>query len=279
MQRPTLDIERVTRSLQVCLDQLRIVIDAVSDVQWSPSRGYLFLVYRSVLRRQHDAVGCIVDLVRRNQGLIAVGLLRPACEELIWIRYLVKIDPELAEEIVSNKLVRELHESLAVQHESNAKLGIADYGLPQPDERRATEAEQALQHIGRKLGWPLRSNQCLPSVRFLAEKSNSLELYKFLYNATSRSVHFTVSNYLRMVWGDSGSFSIRSNNFADYWHAFALYWGYSLLRDTYIELEEHVGIPELVMDESTAQAFQSAQEDVLAIGPVPLITSAELKWR
>jgi hypothetical protein len=43
---------------------------------------------RSILRRQLDCLEVAVDLVESQRGYAAVPLLRPSCEELLWLRYI-----------------------------------------------------------------------------------------------------------------------------------------------------------------------------------------------
>lgn len=54
-----------------------------------------YLVCRCVLRRQCEALEAIVNLVSSGEAHSSVPLLRPACEEFLWGKYLRTLKPEL----------------------------------------------------------------------------------------------------------------------------------------------------------------------------------------
>jgi len=116
------------------LNETRIIVDRLSSLIWQPSDGFLGLVYRAVARQQHDALAAIVDLVTHEQGHVVVTFLRPACEELIWLKYLRSIDPIKAETLVILYANLEARENLQAQHDfvgkaEMHKLGFSDQFL------------------------------------------------------------------------------------------------------------------------------------------------------
>jgi hypothetical protein len=65
--------------------------------------------------------------------------------------------------------------------------------------RKRAQAELRL--IKAMLKWPIKP-EFLPSVSFIARTVNEKELYDLIYHATSRTVHFNVSELLRRAWGE-----------------------------------------------------------------------------
>ena len=93
-------IHEVEQAAQQMLNAMREFIDESSNIAWEPADGFFTIVARAVLRRQFETLGVISDLVRAGQGYAVGPLLRPACEELIWIKYLFDIPEEEAEQLV-----------------------------------------------------------------------------------------------------------------------------------------------------------------------------------
>ena len=94
--------------------------------------------------------------------------------------------------------------------------------------------------IWKKLGW----SRGRPSTRDLADRAGLLELYDFLYAATSRIVHFTPQSLLRMGWcnipgtdpstiDDSDKFSYSLSHFTGYHAQFTRFYGARLFLDIY----------------------------------------------
>jgi hypothetical protein len=112
----------------------------------------------------------------------------------------------------------------------------------------------------------------------VAKRTNSLRMYKFLYHATSRSVHFSVGELLRRVWGSPGRVVATSAQLADYWAAFGLSWGVRLYLDTLIEV---IGILPSGLESRVALSEDRMYEAARWIGEfgqVPIVVAEELQW-
>lgn len=70
---------------------------------------------RAILRRQFDSLEVISQLVAEKKGYAACPLLRPACEELMWITYLSGIGHDKSEELLRCPASGELRDSLRAQ--------------------------------------------------------------------------------------------------------------------------------------------------------------------
>lgn len=80
------DVEALQNNVQSVLESMRSFVETASDLAWSLSDGFLPIVRRAILRRQFDSLEAISLLVAEKKGYAAGPLLRPACEELIWVK-------------------------------------------------------------------------------------------------------------------------------------------------------------------------------------------------
>ena len=110
-----MNVDDLQKDVQLVLDSMRSFVEAASDLTWSPSDGFLPVIYRSILRRQFDSLDAISHLVAQKRGDSAITLLRPSCEELIWIKYLASIAATDAEKLIVNITDLELINSLKAQ--------------------------------------------------------------------------------------------------------------------------------------------------------------------
>lgn len=71
-----------------------------------------------------------------------------------------------------------------------------------------------LKEIGLRLKWEQRTIQTrtLPSLEFMAKRTDLKREYNFLYHTTSRFSHFSVVELLRRAWGGRDKVSITSEN-------------------------------------------------------------------
>ena len=274
------NVDHLQRDVRVVLDSLRSMVETASDLTWSPSDGFLPIVYRSIFRRQFESLDVISHLVASEKGYAAPPLLRPCCEELIWVKYLTSIAKSDAEQLVQCVTAVEMFDSLKAQDDFAGRSVTKDLGLL-PALKRAEHGNgtirSKLKTLGEKLNWECRvtRNSRLPSTKWLAKTTKQTDVYNFIYHATSRFVHFSGAELLRRVWGRPGSVSVRSIHFRDYWGAFALYWGLRLFLDSTIELYNQLGMPE---DEVDGAQLLAAAQRIGEHGQVPIITAEELEW-
>ena len=275
-----LDIEGLQNDVQIVLDSIKPYVDISRDFAWEPSTGYVELVLRSILVRQYDALDSISHLVVAERGYAAPPLLRPACEEVIWLKYLTMISKEDANSLLICMTRLEIDNSLVAQDNYAGKqitrtLGLDPYlkGIG----KRKKVLRNNLKKLAQKLKWNDHSIESgeVPTLKWLARKTQQDRVYNYLYHATSRFVHFSSMELLRRTWGQPGRISVRSTHFKDYWGAFALYWGLRLLFDVVIDIYDKmdVSILELNTDELLA-----ASERIGEHGAIPIITAEELAW-
>src|SRR5262245_10313395 len=123
------NVEDLQKSVQEVLDTLRPLVDAASDLPWDMKDGFVPIVRRAILRRQFDSLEVISHLVDQKKGYAAGPLLRPACEEAIWIKYLAGIERGDSEELLKCIMSEELLASLRAQDAYGGRAATKELGL------------------------------------------------------------------------------------------------------------------------------------------------------
>jgi len=211
-------------------------------------------------------------MVEQGHGHFAVVLLRPAYEELVWVEYLDKI-PNEARELVPLLGLHEMTTNLNAQNEFAGLDGMNTIGFTQRYVKvslaRDRIAQRQIRELGACLGW--RKNALRPSMEFLSRKVGREKDYKFLYQATSRFVHFSTAEIFRRAWGQKGKIEIHSKTFSNYWETFAIYWGFRIFLYLLIEcndLLEQIAYPK--------EKLEELMKALSGFRQVPIITPEEL---
>lgn len=277
------DLQELRENIEQALGLFKPWIEAVSTVDWKPEQGFFSLIKRAIIRRQWEFLGSAAFLAQGSRGYAAVPFLRPACEEAIWLKYLLSLQESDAEELIRCLIHRELSANMAAQRDyagANvfSELGLEPYlrGLDQKSE----SVKRSLQNLGKKLQWDtdmIRKGR-LPSARFLAKETNLLPFYDFLYHGSSRFVHFSCVELGRRAWGTRGEVSVASEHYLGYWSSFALRWGMLVFVETFNLLQ---GSGEFKSEEALIDTVTMTEvmERIGNFPQVPLITTEELLWR
>ncbi len=275
-----MDVSELQKAVKEFLLETTPITEHISYVEWKESDGLVPVIFRAVLKRQYESLSSVVGMSSSERGYSAVSLLRPACEELIWIKYLKHVGLKDANELLRLMAVTEIGRTLEAQLEFAGREMVKSLGFTPTflSEQSASvlEAEKRLKALHERLNWRSKKKGQIPSVFFLAKATNNLELYKFLYHATSKFVHFSVHELMRRVWGKPGALSISSDTYAKYWSAFSLRWGLHLYLETLVEALDWIE-PEAGPDLSEARLMETA-DVIRKFGLVPIITAEELRW-
>ena len=153
-------------------------------------------------------------------------------------------------------------------------------------QKRRAAAEAVMLQLARVQGWEVRDVRGRersdgPSMAMMAQAGGLERLYDFLYSATSRSVHFSLSELLRCVWGSpTGQMTIASTNFHTYWTVFALYWGAHIFIHLLPNAIDLINISDGDIEDSGAvlqNEYMSAVATIGDFGKVPAVTVEELR--
>jgi hypothetical protein len=258
----------------------------ISDkIELMPIPGYSLreLVLRCIVRKAYESMLAVLDLVRLRHSLPAMSLLRSMCEELIFAKFIKSLPSEDAETYLHQTTLLELHKGLEAQAVFfSARRSVSSSGNPTDNKRLEEQKEllkklieasrQRLKELGKKLGWGKS-----PSIRYMAEQTGSLEIYNFYYHAASSSVHASLQNLLRMVWGnpETGQFSITNMHCERYYRKVVIAYGAIL----FAEIMEAVKDSFLNMWEGVDyEAYQEKVAFIINFTP-PIVTQEELNWR
>ena len=196
---------------------------------------------RCIIRKTQEALETVLRIAEEGIAYYATPLLRPMCEELIFARYLRTLTEEDAKRYLELKTILEILQGIKAQRdffpkaqeevlpshiyeEVHGREGKSHPVEPPDLDYRITLIKRELKDLGKKLGWD-RSQY--PSVKFMAEATDSLSEYEFFYHAASGSVHANTHHLARMVWGNAqaNKYSISNRNFNEYYHRFVLVYG------------------------------------------------------
>ena len=277
------------------LNLSRAYVERRDEMEWRPDlddyRTFLAIFkvkLRGVLIRQFESLEVVLDLVGRNKGAVAGPLLRPACEEFFWVRYLATIQLDYAEHILRLAGLQEMYHNLTATDGMAGSSETERLGLKPHMERTREHKDKrhdALSEIGKKLEWPERKGKIqIPSVRWIARKVEREDIYKSVYHATSRFVHFSVVNLGGKVrWSESDKKTlISSAHSGDRLNMFFLHWGALLFIYT---MREILGFPiiseddrAMVRGEIDLPSIERIGERIEKRGSPPIISSRELAW-
>jgi hypothetical protein len=161
------------------------------------------LVWRCALRKSHDYFTTIVELVSSGRSWAALPLLRPMCEDLFYLGYLEKLDKVSADTAVKLWAPREVTEGLSIQTKADDSNGweSKEYKGQEYFESLKQELKSRLKKLNEALGdkgW--NKGREKPSAREAAESvEGGNYLYDVLYFGTSKHVHFSPHQLMRMV--------------------------------------------------------------------------------
>lgn len=281
----------VSTSAQRLLEAVERFVDAICNgVPFtSPSDFNVSLLLRCVARKSQESLVSLTKLVVDEQAYYAMPLLRPMCEELIFIRFMKSLPREEANDYLWRRVGLDLLEGLEAQRSFFGELQdeypdhIKEKYRPHRGETqdlpaRIAEQRTALRDMGRRLGW---GNRHAPSVKYMAESSGSDAEYGFFYHATSSAVHANLHHVGRMVWGVPDQGMVVTNaNFAAYYRHFALTYGVWLTAK--IMDEVNTEFPEQWRNEASVDYDIWRDFVQFIVGATrfpPIVTEEELRWK
>jgi hypothetical protein len=180
---------------------------------------------KAALIRSYEFV-CHVPNVDDEIAFFMMPFLRGICEDYIVLKFFhskLGID---VDEAVKIKLAEDLYRS-AISQWDFFEANRPDQKLYYQDDFRSEEQKMKDQLRSLLLGKSiqLQGRSSLPSVRKMAAESNLLELYDYVYHATSSLVHFNPRVLLRMGWGDLPNVTYSVKNFGKYYKHFTCFYG------------------------------------------------------
>lgn len=268
-------VEELAKRAKDLLDAVNPAVEAISKYEWT-DLTLLPVIHRAIVRRQFDSLAATISLAESNLGFAAACLVRPACEELIWAKYLNMVEEPQAERLLKLLGQHELSSHVKAQENYAGATVMRDLGFTREFVRAHqlghSTVKSKLKELGEELGWP--SRDLIPSVSFLAKATSNTKMYDFIYHASSRFVHFSVSELLRRAWvvSDATIVDINSTNFGGYWSTFSLYWSVLIFLETFVSTQLFDDYDLTIDNDALAEASKA----IGRFGKVPIVTREEL---
>jgi hypothetical protein len=180
---------------------------------------------KAALIRSYEFL-CHVPNIGDETAFFMMPFLRGVCEDYIVLRFLHSKLGNDVDDVIRIKLTEDICKSSISQwnffkaNRPNQKLYYKqDF---QSEEREISEKLKTL--LSANNVHVQKSRNPLPTVRKMAEESNLLELYDYVYHATSSLVHFNPRILLRMGWGDLPNVTFSVKNFGKYYKYFTCFY-------------------------------------------------------
>ncbi len=162
----------------------------------------------------------------RKEAAFYTSTLRGICEDLITLTFLKKQSTLDKDKILLNLMRLQLQDLIAAQSSffkknHSQQIVLDKYSEPDP----LNDPMAILRDEWAKIG--LNKEKISPSVSHMATDAGLIELYQYLYAATSDMVHFSPHNLLRSGWSKKldGNHNFSPLNFANYFNQFNRFYG------------------------------------------------------
>lgn len=156
--------------------------------------------------------------------------LRGVCEDYIALRFIESDFGADADHVIGLKLSEDLYAS-AINQWNFYTIYRPDQTLYYqenfPDEKK--DVRNDLRQLCQAHGISLSRNASFPTAEHMAQRSGLLDLYNYVYRATSRLVHFNPGILFRMGWGDLPDITFSVKNFSQYYKHFTCFYAAYLL--------------------------------------------------
>lgn len=288
---------RYVRAVRDLLPVLHELVD-LRPIPWEDMESDMCLIgVHHALLRQLESLNAALQLADHNLGHLAVGSVRPACEEFLWLQYLASLDRESAHDVFMLMAINDsMRSAAAMRGFVGDAIMTSALGFPpefvQAIDRMVARSKKSLGVVGGRLDWPPNRRAPVPSTRWIAESVNELALYDYLYAASSRAVHFSAGEAVRRAWGDPrGHVRTDVEHHREYLSDFALFQLVKLFFKTLVatkqwnrRLEDADAERESNETELSEIATPEAMERVsvfAALPSVPLVLASEyeLMWK
>lgn len=222
-----IETERIYKSFESEINTIR---------QCTPSKRtdiQLRDIVVSAYVKAYDFVLYICKLDDFKDAFFQMPMLRGICEDLITITYLLKQNEGQQNYLIVSKRFEELKKSTEAQ---TTFLNKYNKGQMLPPILNQEEVEWVIQQY--KNAGHLLEKTKFPNVFERAEDVGLEDLYKFIYHATSKSVHFDIFTLLSMGWGniDTNNETIEPN--FSYQHDHRHYYTFTLFYSSYLFLQQ-----------------------------------------
>ncbi len=171
-----------------------------------------------------------ITTVQDESVFFMMPFLRGVCEDYIALRFITSNFGTDADQVIELKLFEDLYTS-AIHQWDFYTIYRPDqplyYQTDFPDKKK--DIRNDLRQLCQAHGISLSRNASLPPIEQMAQRSGLLDLYNYVYRATSRLVHFNPGILFRMGWGDLPDITFSVKNFSQYYKHFTCFYAAYLL--------------------------------------------------
>jgi hypothetical protein len=256
--------------------QVFVIGDLSWDAAWADVRR---IAVNYILRRQFEALDATVVLVKAGLGHLAVGFVRPALDELLWMLWVKDLSKRDAQDLLMTMGRSDGIRSLMAQRVYLGDAVMQELWYPvvflDAQEQQLAPVKQKLTDFRKQFSW---SGNPLPNASWLSEQSGRKDLYNYLHAAASRALHFSMGEVMRNGWGEPGGKLVTLKvEFREYRTSFALDQLPVLFLETVLachDFLEDAGISQQE-DEELLEKVSVATKTLSELGRVPLVHARE----
>ncbi len=175
-----------------------------------------------------------------QEAFFLLGTLRSICEDLITLSYLKKLKAKEREELIQFNLNLDITKNLIVQDTFFQKFNPGQIVVNAETYASDDYIEFVKQKPNKRINAIKPDYKLYPSVFQMAKETKYLDLYNYLYYASSSLVHFRADTLLKMGWNKEpedykiGKYHYSIKNYYQYYCKFNLVYG-SLLFCEYVK--------------------------------------------
>jgi hypothetical protein len=260
--------------------QVCVIGDLSWDTAWPDLRR---IAVNYILRRQFEALDATVVLAKAGLGHLAVGFVRPALDELLWMLWVKDLPQQDAQDLLSAMGTSDTIRSLLAQRAHLGDDVMQELWYPvaflDAREQQQTPVKDELKKLRKQFNW---SGNPLPSASWVAEQSGHKDLYDYLHAAASRALHFSMGEVMRNGWGEPGGKLVTLKpEFREYRTGFALHQLPVLFLQTAIACQDFLkdagitGPEDEALQEPLEEQVLAAAKALGKFGRVPLVHAHE----
>jgi hypothetical protein len=166
-----------------------------------PTEGFFLPLLKAAIAKSYEFCLFAISEEGKSNSFFHSATLRGVCEDVISLKYYYSFDPEDREIVAKNLTTIDMLENIETQQRFfKAKKPTQPIIKLSSSQGHISLAKGQVGNLKSKYKW--KGDGYRPSVREMAQSCNLLELYDYLYSATSRWVHFSPRILTRMGWGN-----------------------------------------------------------------------------
>ena len=213
-------------------DQVKQILDGLEPVIRRCTTGHVhhdgfyLLSTRAALAKSYEINRFLQSKEAAMNAFAVTSVLRGVCEDVIVLKFLGTFTKRDRDEAVGVLMMKSVLEFMQQQTAFFSKYRPSQPILENKDASAEIQGLKLRLRAFRK-SYKWKKHREWPSMREMAEATELLPLYDFLYAGTSSFVHFSPNNLIRMgkVIGSGERMVFSTSNFSDYYSAFNRFYG------------------------------------------------------